>query len=383
MNMLDLMMQQQALQTLGKIQNQPQGLLGMSSPKQMGLLGATQGIQPYMGYTDKPVSLGQVLAGAGAGYSSGLQAGYQQDLEKSLGTLSALGTVKEMLTPEAPPGFTSVTRISDGKPVFVRKGEEGTVDAEGKPLYMPYQKPGMGFELITTPEGGIEFRQKPVGSVEAAGGNGVEKKITQDLQQKIITSGEQYDNLMAIYDAFDPSFLTWEGKLSGLFSSLKEKAGVDLSSEDQSKLRKLRGFERNVNEALNLYIKAITGAQMSEAEAQRLKKAFPNLDDSPTDFLAKLDALNKDVLLATARTNYFINNPNLFTGYDPNDPYAKDGKNLSSELSLKKMEDTILEKTEEFYQQIKGSTMDDQEARRMAIQQSSNFFGIPLMEVLQ
>lgn len=382
MNILDLMIQQQAMQTLGKMQQQPKGLLGMSSPKQMGLLGATQGIQPYMGYTDKPVSLGQVLAGAGAGYTSGLQAGYKQDLDKSLGTLGALGTVKEMMIPEAPPGFVSVTKRSDGQPTFVREGQEGAVDLQGNPLYMPYQKPSMGFELVTTPEGGITFRQKQVGGVESSTEAGPEKKITQNLQEKIVTSTEQYDNLMGILDGFDPSFLTYQGKLSGLLSSLQEKAGIDLSGDQKKQLRQLKFFERDVNEALNLYIKAITGAQMSEAEAGRLKKAFPNLDDAPTEFLAKMDSLQKDVLLATARTNYFINNSDIFTGYDENNPYSSDGKNLADDLSLRKMEDTILDKTEQFYQQNKG-TMSDPEARKMAMQQSSQFFGINLMDILQ
>lgn len=382
MNYLDLMMQQQALKTLGNIQQEPKGLLGMSSPKQMGLLGATQGIQPYMGYTDKPVGLGQVLAGAGAGYTSGVQAGQQQDLAKSLSTLEALSSVKDIMAAPELPGYTSVTRIADGKPTFVREGDEGALDAKGNPLYMPYNKPGMGFELTIGENGEIEFKQKEVGGAGSSNAEGPEKKITQNLQQKIVTSTDQYDNLMGILDGFDPSFLTYQGKLSGLLSSLQEKAGIDLSGDQKKQLRQLKFFERDVNEALNLYIKAITGAQMSEAEAGRLKKAFPNLDDSPTEFLAKMDSLQKDVLLATARTNYFINNNDIFTGYDANDPYSSDGKNLADDLTLRKMEDTILDKTEQFYQQNKG-TMSDPEARKMAMQQSSQFFGINLMDILQ
>ncbi len=47
-------------------------------------------------------------------------------------------------------------------------------------------------------------------------------------------------------------------------------------------------YQRKVNENVNLYIKMITGAQMSEAEADRLSLAIATLADSPAQFEAKL-----------------------------------------------------------------------------------------------
>ncbi len=91
------LLQQQAMQDLLKTQQfKQQGLLGDMTPKQYGLLGATQALQPFMGYTKTPVSAGQVLAAAGSGYMGGMQQGRQQILSDALSKL----TLAEKLTPD-------------------------------------------------------------------------------------------------------------------------------------------------------------------------------------------------------------------------------------------------------------------------------------------
>ena len=91
------LLQQQAMQDLLKADQFKQpGLLGDMTPKQYGLLGATQSIQPFMGYTKTPVSAGQLLAAAGSGYVGGMQQGKQQILSDALSKL----TLAEKLTPD-------------------------------------------------------------------------------------------------------------------------------------------------------------------------------------------------------------------------------------------------------------------------------------------
>lgn len=91
------LLQQQAMQDLMKTQQfKQQGLLGDMTPRQYGLLGAAQALQPYMGYTDRPISAGQVLAAAGSGYMGGMQQGRQQILSDALSKL----TLAEKITPK-------------------------------------------------------------------------------------------------------------------------------------------------------------------------------------------------------------------------------------------------------------------------------------------
>lgn len=91
------LLQQQAMQDLMKTQKfKQQGLLGDMTPKQYGLLGATQALQPYMGYTDRPVGAGQILAATGSGYMGGMQQGKQQILSDALSKL----TLAEKITPK-------------------------------------------------------------------------------------------------------------------------------------------------------------------------------------------------------------------------------------------------------------------------------------------
>ena len=44
-------------------------------------------------------------------------------------------------------------------------------------------------------------------------------------------------------------------------------------------------------DSVNRAIRDMTGAQMSEGEADRLMRGMPNQDDSPTEFMAKMQSV--------------------------------------------------------------------------------------------
>jgi len=84
-----------------------------------------------------------------------------------------------------------------------------------------------------------------------------------------------------------------------------DQLGFDIKPEDKQFLSDAAVFKRNAYAALNLYIKRITGAQMSEAEAKRLSLAFTNPEkDGPTVFAAKLKDLIKTTRESVARLHY-------------------------------------------------------------------------------
>ena len=73
------------------------------------------------------------------------------------------------------------------------------------------------------------------------------------------------------------------------------------------KLTEFKGFQRKAIENINLYIKEITGAQMSEKEATRLRLSQPDpgeqwyQGDDPITFKAKMDDVIKFAGASVAR----------------------------------------------------------------------------------
>ena len=88
---------------------------------------------------------------------------------------------------------------------------------------------------------------------------------------------------------FTGEFLTLGTKMTNFAVSAVEIAGLDLPSDVKDELRKFTQFKQITSANKNAYIKLITGAQMSEAEAKRLANDVPTINDSPTQYKAKLD----------------------------------------------------------------------------------------------
>ncbi len=68
------------------------------------------------------------------------------------------------------------------------------------------------------------------------------------------------------------------------------KLGLPVSDEQKARLTEFSRFRQDAYDNMNRYIKEITGAAMSETEANRLRKAMPDPEnDSPAAFKAKID----------------------------------------------------------------------------------------------
>lgn len=82
------------------------------------------------------------------------------------------------------------------------------------------------------------------------------------------------------------SALTVGGKIELAWGNIISSLGIDPGPEFAEMTTGLAKAQH----VANLYIKTITGAQMSEREASRLLKAIPSPRDNPAQWLAKLDA---------------------------------------------------------------------------------------------
>jgi len=114
------------------------------------------------------------------------------------------------------------------------------------------------------------------------------KKFAEQATQASDAEGR----LAQVSDTFKPEYMTYWAKAGGTIAEILDKAqlpGVEfLPSSVKEWLGNKAAFEQNVNSNVNLYIKEITGAQMSYQEVGRLMLAIANLNDSPAVFASKL-----------------------------------------------------------------------------------------------
>lgn len=120
----------------------------------------------------------------------------------------------------------------------------------------------------------------------------------------------QLDQISGLYK---PEFQRFSDKVG--FAALKVKdSTTGLTNKEKEDLTQFSQYRRTAFNSLNEYIKSITGAAMSEAEAERIRKSMPDPGDgifggdSPTEFRAKLDAGIADARKAVARFAYLKRN---------------------------------------------------------------------------
>ena len=157
---------------------------------------------------------------------------------------------------------------------------------------------------------GISLKTHPDGTfaLEVGGSGGdLQRKTKGTIEQKILGAKESLVRTENILSQFDAEFLTYKGKGKAMFLNIKDKLGEGLTPEEEEYQAKFSTFAQDAIENINLYIKEITGAQMSEREADRLRKAIPDIGDgiiagdSPTRFKAKLNNVIRKSKLANAR----------------------------------------------------------------------------------
>ena len=129
-----------------------------------------------------------------------------------------------------------------------------------------------------------------------------DKVTVRGVEKSLFENQATLDGFMQSQEAFDPSFLTLGGKIKNFAFKAADIAGMDLPEEQKAELAKFTTFKQRTSMNLNAYIKAITGAQMSNPEAVRLKKDVPTQDDSPTEYKTKLENIVTKLTAVRARS---------------------------------------------------------------------------------
>jgi hypothetical protein len=144
-------------------------------------------------------------------------------------------------------------------------------------------------------------------------GPGLTTKTQGTLEQGVVDQKEELARLKNMASGLNTDFLTTSGKASATLLNLKDMwSGGDLSTKERKYVSDYSTFAQDTIENVNLYIKRITGAQMSEQEAGRLTLAVPNMGktwftgDGPSKFKAKLQNSIEKLEAANARYNSYL-----------------------------------------------------------------------------
>ena len=137
------------------------------------------------------------------------------------------------------------------------------------------------------------------------------KPAQNKVDEGLLDTGMRQQQLTAIQRQFKPEYQQLGTRWNALSLSIKDKVGLtDLDPGQKQFLTEFSQYKRNSIDSLNQYIKSITGAAMTDAEAARILRGLPNpgtglMDgDSPTEFKAKLDDALKQTRMAEARLVY-------------------------------------------------------------------------------
>lgn len=147
--------------------------------------------------------------------------------------------------------------------------------------------------------------------VDTGGGPPITKPTQNKLEDKILSGKEQIARMEAIAKEFKPEYQQIGTRLQAAWTGVKAKLGKNVSQEDAKSLTGFKQYQRKAIENINLYIKELTGAQMSEQEANRLRLAQPDpgehwwQGDDPITFKGKVDDVIKASRASVARHAYY------------------------------------------------------------------------------
>ncbi len=115
---------------------------------------------------------------------------------------------------------------------------------------------------------------------------GVGNKPGAGSQQRMVDMSAALSQIQLLKDDFNPEYV---GPLEGRFENVYTRL---INSPNKAALAR---FQTRVASLKNRFIKAITGAQMSEPEAVRIMSQLPDLNLPDSTFLARLDVSEQEL----------------------------------------------------------------------------------------
>ena len=184
--------------------------------------------------------------------------------------------------------YIDVVRTADGKEMRVTQNEYiKNIDAysTGSKLAIEKKMDLAGItdqdkrkEIIIADIMGQTINIGADGSVTIGKGLGsgtLEKGTKKNLEQQIINNSVNFEGFKEIKELYKPEFSQLPTKWKINYLKIKDGLGDwnifgDISEEDKKLISDYSAWEQKSWEMTNAYIKSITGAQMSEKEAERI-----------------------------------------------------------------------------------------------------------------
>jgi len=269
--------------------------------------------------------------------------------------------------------------VDPNKPdVIVSEFQKGTKTTENtKKIVQVFTKEGDSFSAFADEQGGftdqngnkISIPEGAKFSTSSVTGTPEETGLTTKgagmLDEKLINIDSSIAGLESTVQTFDPSYLTLPTQLYTKGLKAADKLGIELSPENAELLKNYSTFQQDAIATVNATIKAITGAQMSEKEADRIRKQIPDPEnDSPKQFEAKLKNSLKQSKLAQARWRWMTKNG-----------IRHDFKsNKRSPVSLDAFEGMFESRAEEIQKELKAGGQGEDESFANALAQAKQEF---------
>lgn len=220
---------------------------------------------------------------------------------------------------------------------------------------------GKGFNM-TLPDGTTISMGGDGGGIAAAD---LKTPVVTKLQESIVNATDQLDRLNSIGQSLDPKFLEVPGRIKGGALKIKDLAGGmlgDMTPQEKEYLEKFSTFKAEAAKNLSSILNQLSGAAISPAEGERLKKGIPNDEDSPTQFIAKYRSAVKDQTRAVMRANWALKN-----GIG-----VKSADQLSKVMPLESIDRVYEQRANEIWQELGGTP----EAKAEAVKRANQEFGL-------
>jgi hypothetical protein len=139
------------------------------------------------------------------------------------------------------------------------------------------------------------------------------KPTKTEVEKQQLNTSDQITRLNNIQFSYRPEFLNIKFRAGQEWNTLKDKFS-NLPATEKATLSSYSAYKQNATQNLNLTIKEITGAAMSNGEAERIIATLPKAGtgifdgDSPTEFEAKLNNGIQQAKYALARKQYALKN---------------------------------------------------------------------------
>ena len=271
----------------------------------------------------------------GAGSPDSPQDYYRALIEAGFSPTEAAQMVQPMLEMYKTQSETA-ENLRPAKPSYQRDANGYLYDmATGERAFPSVEKINKGMKIYG-PDGNLMVDTGGGGMVNP--NQALHNKTVSEVQRRTMANSMAMDRMAEIEGSYEDRFLTWPTQLEAAYYRVKEKAGVDLDPEEEKLVGDYDEFRVGVLDNLNLYIKDITGAQMSEKEADRIEKAVINMKKSPTEFKRGIRRVMKQLRRRDRMYRYMLNHGFIQEGHDFNQ-----GAPPISEYAFKKLREKRLD----------------------------------------